>query len=158
MPAIFIIDGSSKEPSPLVQRLIRSGYHVLCLTGGKTAMETLRCIRPDLMIVDVAAMGIHAAVGTLRTLARTKAERSPVPVLLIGAKPLDHPALDGLIERGEIIPARRSTPDDVLKSVRRYIRPAPGRRHEQEEQPAAGGAGRHNGRGWGWGWPDEMIG
>ena len=123
MPAVFVIDGSSKEPSPLVRRLIRARYHVLCLADCQTALEAMRCIRPNLMIIDVASVGVRAAAGTVNALTRGGAERSPVPVLIVGAKVADQRELDVLLNDGEIVPATRSAQDLVLERVGSYLGP-----------------------------------
>lgn len=121
MPAVFVIDRSATEPSPLVQGLIIAGYHTLCLADCNTALETLQCVRPDLIVIDVAAMSVDAAVGLLHVLGASVDAKAAVPVLVVGATLSDCRALGGLLKRGEILPAMRSTPEDVVARVRRYV-------------------------------------
>lgn len=125
MPAIFVIDRSAKEPSPLVRRLIRGGYHVLCLADCRTALEAMRCILPEMMIVDIASVGVRAAVGTVTALGRddAKGRRPAVPVLIVGANPAERDDLKWLLHGAEVLPATRSSPDEVLEHVGRYFEP-----------------------------------
>jgi hypothetical protein len=125
MPAIFVIDRSTNTPSPLVQRLRRAGYHTLSLSDCRTTLETLQCVRPELVIVDVAAMGVESAAGLLRMLGRDCGGEGPaaVPVLVVGATAADQRALESVSDRGEILPAALSAPEDVLSHVRRYMGP-----------------------------------
>lgn len=139
MPAVFVIDRSATEPSPLVQGLIIAGYHTLCLADCHTALETLQCVRPDLIVIDVAAMSVDAAVGLLNVLGANVV----VPVLVVGATLSDCDALDGLLKRGEILPAMCSTPEDVVARVRRYVDamwPPPTRRVISPARRVWGGA------------------
>lgn len=123
MPAVFVIDRSATEPSPLVQRLICEGYHVLCLADCRTALETLRCVRPALMLVDVAARSRAAAQGLLQILSRTGIPRPRVPVMVVGATADDYRALVGLMADGEIVPGASSSPEEVARRVGRYLAP-----------------------------------
>lgn len=124
MPAVFVIDRSATEPSPLVQRLICEGYHVLCLADCRTALETLRCVRPALMLVDVAARSRAAAQGLLKILARDGGPRPSVPVIVVGASVDDYRVLAGLMVDGEIVPRASSSPEEVARRVGRYVLPA----------------------------------
>jgi DNA-binding NtrC family response regulator len=148
--AIFVIDASSNERSPLVQRLMRAGYLVLNLADCRTALEVLRCLLPDLVIVDVAAMGVRATVDMLTALDRdddNDAHRPAVPVLVVGAKLSDYRKLAGRLRQGEIVPAACSTPDVVLEHVGRHVELAwpP---HRKAEPAGAGSAVMHDGRRW----------
>jgi hypothetical protein len=150
--AIFVIDASSNERSPLVKRLMRAGYLVLNLADCQTALEVRRCLLPDLMIVDVAAMGIRATVGMLTALDRDDddddAQSPAVPVLVVRAKLSDYRKLAGRLPQCEIVPAACSTPDVVLEHVQRQVElvwPP----HGQAEPAGAGRAVMHDGRRWG---------
>jgi hypothetical protein len=107
-----------------VQRLICDGYHVLCLADCRTALETLRCVRPALMLVDVAARSRAAAQGLLKILARDGAPRPSVPVIVVGASVDDHRVLARLMADGEIVPRACSSPEEVARRVGRYVLPA----------------------------------
>jgi DNA-binding NtrC family response regulator len=123
MAAVFVIDRSVTEPSPLVQRLMYDGYHVLCLADCRTALETLRWVRPALMLVDVAARSRAAALGLLKILARDRTPRPGVPVMIVGASVDDYLALAGLMSDGEIVPGASSSPEEVARRVGRYVVP-----------------------------------
>lgn len=126
MPVVFVIDRSANEPSPLVQRLIREGYHTLSLADCQTALETLRCIAPELIIVDVRARSRAAAEGLLDMLARDDGEAGAlaVPVMIVGATMNDYRQLVRRLRDGEIVPAACSSPEDVVRRVGRYVAPS----------------------------------
>ena len=144
MSAVFVIDHSSKDPSPLVQRLIARGYHTLCLSDCQTALETLRCVRPQLVIVDVAARSRAAAEGLLKVLARDSASApAVVPLMIVGATPDDCRALAPLLMDGEIVPAACSSLEEVVRRVGRYEAPrwpAPGAAVEPSSRSASASA------------------
>jgi hypothetical protein len=72
-----------------------------------------------LIVIDVASVSVDAAAGLLNVLeANVEAK---VVVLVVGATLSDCDALDGLLKRGEILPAIRSTPEEVVARVRRYV-------------------------------------
>ena len=135
MPCIFVVDDSAKVPSRLVQRLMAAEYHVLCLADCRTALESLRCIRPDLVIVDVAARPCAAAEELLKLLNRdggggahgAGGGRGPrvarAPVIVVGATLEDQRVLSELLDDGEIVPAARSSPDEVVRRVGRLLAP-----------------------------------
>jgi hypothetical protein len=73
-----------------------------------------------------------------------------VPVLMVGAKLSDYRQLGSVLNRGEILPAVYSTPDDVLSRVRRYVQPN-GPPRDVSDVGEVGDAGAtivHDGRQW----------
>jgi hypothetical protein len=128
MAAVFVLDSSSEEPSPLVQRLCRAGFHTLHLADCDAALATLRCVRPDVVVVDAAALPL-AVTDTLlrpfrRVAERTTTTTTRVPVLVVGAAMSEYHLLASELARGEILPAPYASPDDVLERVRHYVEPA----------------------------------
>lgn len=124
MPVVFVIDDSAKEPS-LVRRLIAEGYHVLCLVDGESARQTLRCMRPNLLVADLAWLGRAEAAKLLKMLHvdAVGGERARVPALLVGAKLSDFRVLTPLLGPGEILPAIDSSPETISARVRRHTAP-----------------------------------
>jgi hypothetical protein len=145
MPCIFVVDGSGKVPSRLVQRLMAAEYHVLCLADCRIALESLRCLRPDLVIVDVAARSRAAAEGLLNLLGRDngsdgaggKPRTARTPVIVVGATPEDYRVLSEMVTNGEVVPAARSSPDEVIQRIAPYVAPSGPPRERRAEVPLA---------------------
>lgn len=124
MGVVFVLDRSDRAPSPLVQRLIGEGYHTLSLDDCQTALETLRCVVPELIIVDVRARSLAAAEGLLKALARRDGSGPSVPVMIVGATMDDYRVLAARLKSGEIVPAACASPDEVVRRVGRYSVPS----------------------------------
>jgi DNA-binding response OmpR family regulator len=140
MAVVFVLDHSCDIPSALVQRLSREGFHTLHLADCDAALATLHCVRPDLIVVDAAAMPLAAAEALLRLLGRVGERTSTkVPVLVVGAAMSDYHVLASELVRGEILPAPYASTDDVLERVRHYVEP---NRPTSSSSPAAAAAAK----------------
>jgi CheY-like chemotaxis protein len=124
VPIIFVMDQSQGSPSSLLQRLIHEGYHTLSLRNVREALGTLRCIRPDLLIVDAADGVMTAAADVLKALRKEPAYET-LPVLLLGAGPTGYGDLKQSLANGDgdRYLYTTSSPDAVISHVRSFLEP-----------------------------------
>jgi len=79
MPVIFVVEGKCPA-QPSVSQVLRSeGYFVLPLTSTTEALQTLACVRPNLVVVD--DRGARAAAASLRAALGDAAHQVPVMVV-----------------------------------------------------------------------------
>jgi hypothetical protein len=133
---LFVIDRSAATPSPLARRLCAAGYHTLSFADAGTLLATMRCVLPNLILVDLSAVSREDAAGFLTLLAGTHGACEPgsapragaraasaIPVMLLSASADDGHVLGPQLALGELVPVAESVPNKVLRRIRDYVRP-----------------------------------
>lgn len=121
MPTIFVVDPDPQTPDSFAERLRREGYHVLSMRDPEEAVESLRCIRANLIVVDVRsrAMGRPAVVASLRNSRAYQA----LPVLIVGAGYAAGRRIQDSDSDSQTIVAEGPGGDDVIEHVRQCLAP-----------------------------------
>ena len=126
MPVVFILHRYCRRRITLQSRLGAEGYHTLAMKDAGEALQTLNCVRPDLLVVDVRAVSPDAL--RLLTTLRNHPVYNELPVLFIGAGLSESHQLRDSVRPGRILLDGHSL-DDLVSSVRSYVAPvAQGRR------------------------------
>jgi DNA-binding response OmpR family regulator len=120
MPIIFVLDHSASPGSGLQKRLREEGYNTLSVRDVGEALETLQCVRADLLVVDVGAARADAE-RLLKSL-RNDPTYKRMPIVFIGAGPEECQHLKPTVGPGSIL-LRHQTLDDVVLNVRAYVAP-----------------------------------
>jgi CheY-like chemotaxis protein len=95
MPLLaLVIDDSILIRQIVSHFLEKRGLEVLTATDGITALETLRTVRPDVILTDLQMprLGGHGLIEALKANQAT----ADIPVLILAAKPLAGSTLDAL--------------------------------------------------------------
>jgi CheY-like chemotaxis protein len=93
MPLLaLVIDDSILIRQIVSHFLEKRGLEVLTATDGITALETLRTVRPDVILTDLQMprLGGHGLIEALKANQAT----ADIPVLILAAKPLTGSTLD----------------------------------------------------------------
>jgi hypothetical protein len=75
VPIVFVVDRVLPRRTSLQSRLTGEGYHTLAMTDADEALQTLGCVRADLLVVDVHAVQATPS-GSSRRCAATRPTRS----------------------------------------------------------------------------------
>jgi len=117
MPVIFVVEGKCTAQPSVSQVLSSEGYFVLPLTSTTEALQTLACVRPNLVVVD--DRGARAAAASLRAALGDAAHQVPVMVV-------HHDAIEDH-SICEPVQARQNGADTLadllLARVRRHVDP-----------------------------------
>ena len=120
VPIVFVVDRHSPRRASLQSRLVEEGYHTLAMQDADETLQTLGCVRADLLVVDARAVSDGAE--RFLTALRSNPTYAQLPVLFVGA---------GLTECLRLRPAARpggvlmedQPLDDVLLNVRSFVAP-----------------------------------
>ena len=83
MATILIIEDSIIQAEMLRRLLVGAGYEVLTASSGREAIETIRCRRPDLVLLDLMLPDIDG-FGVCEILRRT-ANTATIPIVILSA-------------------------------------------------------------------------
>jgi len=114
------VDRARSHPTTLELRLIQEGYHTLKMSGADEALQTMLCIRPDLLVADVRALKTDA--HRFLNAVRNDPVYSRLPVLLLGADMTDSRRLKSALRTGAILALDQSV-EDVMTSAHSYLAP-----------------------------------
>lgn len=84
MARIMVVDDSPTDKEQLKQMLARAGHEVLEANSGSDAIEMVRRLQPDCVVMDVVMPGVNGFQAT-RTLARDPAT-AKIPIVVVSAK------------------------------------------------------------------------
>lgn len=84
MPVILIVSDSRRDDTPVQARLRAEGYHTLSVNDAASALDTLNCIRADVLVVDMASID-KRTIALLERL-RDHREYKEMPVFFVGAR------------------------------------------------------------------------
>ena len=92
-PVVLVVDDDEDNIRIISTMLLARGYEVRLARDGRSAMESIRQQRPDLVLLDVMMPGMDGmqVLDTIRADPRTTA----LPVILVTAKTEDQDLLDG---------------------------------------------------------------
>jgi DNA-binding response OmpR family regulator len=90
---VLLVDDNA-DMRTYVRRLLAERYYVTAVASGRTALETLRARRFDLVLAEVA-LGDNDGLELLHRL-RTEAHERAIPVVLLSAVAQSTPTLRGL--------------------------------------------------------------
>ncbi len=82
-PSILAVDDERDVTELLRFHLSRAGYKVLTASSGREAIETIRCCRPDLVLLDLMLPDIDG-FGVCEIL-RRNAATAAIPILILTA-------------------------------------------------------------------------
>jgi two-component system, OmpR family, alkaline phosphatase synthesis response regulator PhoP len=106
----------------LVQyHLERAGYDVTLAYDGAEALEKVREIRPDLVILDVMMPGI-SGFEVLRRL-KEDPDTEPIPVIMLTAKSESDDALEGYDRGAQWYLSKPIDPEELLTYVNNVLGP-----------------------------------
>ncbi len=122
MPAVkrvMVIDDSAMVRKLIAQKLETSGYEVICAAGGIEALETIKQIVPDLILLDTAMpqMDGYQVCQAIRGNDATK----DVPVVMISGKDGFFDKVRGQMSGSTGYIAKPFGPETLMKTVESYI-------------------------------------
>src|SRR5687767_12535328 len=83
VPIVFVVDRHSPRRASLQSRLVEEGYHTLAMTDADETLQTLGCVRANLLVVDARAVSDGAE--RFLTALRSNPTYAQLPVLFVGA-------------------------------------------------------------------------
>jgi len=84
MARVMIVDDSPTDKVFVRQILERAGHEVLEANNGQEAIEQVRLLRPDCVVMDVVMPGVNGFQAT-RTLSRDPATMT-IPIVVLSSK------------------------------------------------------------------------
>jgi adenylate cyclase len=154
-PLILVVDDVPDNVDILQMRLEAQGYEVVTAADGVEALEKIRALRPDLVLLDV----MMPKLDGIETVKRLKADPSLpfIPVILVTAKadasdviaglesggddyltkPVDHAALSARVRAMLRIKALHDTVQDQAKRLEGQAAELAAWNHRLEERVAA---------------------
>lgn len=120
MGSILVVGASRPGVSHLYSRLIEQGYHTLEMSNVEEALETLHCVRADLVLVD--AKKLHTDARRLIDALREDPIYRDLPIVVFGANLHECRALRPTVRPGAVL-MRDEPLEDVLRNVHSYVAP-----------------------------------
>lgn len=116
---IMVIDDSAMVRKLIAQKLETSGYEVICAAGGIEALETIKQIVPDLILLDTAMpqMDGYQVCQAIRGNEATK----NVPVVMISGKDGFFDKVRGQMSGSTGYIAKPFGPETLMKTVESHI-------------------------------------
>ncbi|MEM9775436.1 MAG: response regulator [Chloroflexota bacterium] len=113
--SILIVDDEPMARTLLRLMLVRSGYEVIEAVDGYDALEKLRTILPDLVVLDVMMPGLNG-YDVCATIRDEKAT-SRIPVIMLSAK-TDTVSINQGMEAGATLYLTKPvSPDELTRNV-----------------------------------------
>jgi DNA-binding response OmpR family regulator len=91
---VLVVDDQRDILGLIRLRLEQAGYDVFTATDGEQALESVRSLRPNLVVLDVMLPVIDGREVTRRI--RADARTAGIPVLLVSASVPEHEVQEGL--------------------------------------------------------------
>ena len=123
---ILLVDDEERILNFLVSKLKASGYDVIAARDGVEALEQVKGMEPDLMVLDLL-MPRMSGFDTLRELRSF----SPIPVIILSARGDHADKIKGLSMGADDYLAKPFNPDELvarIEAVRRRLEPAESRK------------------------------
>lgn len=122
MPKRILAVDDQRQVARLVQvHLERAGFEVTLAYDGAEALEKVREIRPDLVVLDVMMPGIDG-FEVLRRL-KEDPETEPIPVIMLTARSESDDALEGYDRGAQWYLAKPVDPAELLNYVNNVLGP-----------------------------------
>ena len=134
---VLIVDDLPDNLALLSDALEQAGYMVLVALDGATALERMRRLKPDIVLLDALMPGIDG----FETCRRIKAqgEFEDVPVLFMTALTESEHVLEGFAAGGVAYVTKPIHPEQVLARVESHLRTAKALRQAREASRAPAG-------------------
>ncbi|MEM7801454.1 MAG: response regulator [Chloroflexota bacterium] len=117
--SVLIVDDEPMARTLLRLMLIRSGYDVIEATDGYDALEKLRTVLPDLVILDVMMPGLNG-IEVCSTI-RQEPATSRLPVIMLSAKSDSASINDGLDAGATKYLTKPVSPDELTSQVNEVL-------------------------------------
>ncbi len=116
---IMVIDDSATVRKLIAQKLEANGYEVICSADGIEALETIKAVVPDLILLDTAMpqMDGYQICHSIRNNEATK----NVPVVMISGKDGFFDKVRGQMSGSTGYIAKPFGPETLMKTVENYI-------------------------------------
>jgi len=113
--SILIVDDEPMARTLLRLMLVRSGYEVIESIDGQDALDKLRIILPDLIVLDVMMPGINGfdVCNSIRSMPAT----ARIPVIMLSAKADSESIEQGLAAGATRYLTKPVSPDALTKQV-----------------------------------------
>ena len=120
MPTVFIVTPDVARARLLSTMLEHRHYHVLSMGTAELATDVMRCIKPDLLLIDMTRPGTDGS--SLLTTLRNEEHYTTLPVVVLEP---DRNTPAGARFRplgsGEVLLAPHCTSDQILQYVKNYL-------------------------------------
>lgn len=113
--SVLIVDDEPMARTLLRLMLIRSGYDVIEATDGYDALEKLRTVLPDIVILDVMMPGLNGI--EVCTKIRNEPTTSKLPVIMLSAKTDTGSINDGMGAGATKYLTKPVSPDELTAQV-----------------------------------------
>ena len=134
MATVLMIDDVPLFRDVVLHALQRAGHQVACAANGAAAMETLKTVKPDLILLDLAMPEMNG-LAFLKQLRADKAlARTPVVVVSALSEAVEVKEAMKIGVQGHLLKSRFSL-EQLIAMVQRI---APGRRSAPVAQAKAG--------------------
>ncbi len=113
--SILIVDDEPMARTLLRLMLVRSGYEVIEAVDGYDALEKLRTILPDLVVLDVMMPGLNGF--DVCTSIRDSGSTSRIPVIMLSAKTDSDSIAQGMAVGATRYLTKPVSPDELTRQV-----------------------------------------
>lgn len=115
--SVLVVDDEERIITFLRSKLRASGYEVLTASNGRNALELVRTLEPDLMVLDI----VMPQMDGMETLKELRSFSS-LPVIMLSAKGTDTDKIKGLTLGADDYLSKPFNPDELvarIESIRR---------------------------------------
>ncbi|MEM8861768.1 MAG: response regulator [Chloroflexota bacterium] len=113
--SILIVDDEPMARTLLRLMLVRSGYEVIEAVDGYDALEKLRTILPDLVVLDVMMPGLNGYDVCVTI--RDENATSRIPVIMLSAKTDTASINQGMTAGATLYLTKPVSPDELTRQV-----------------------------------------
>ncbi|TDO38925.1 response regulator transcription factor [Paractinoplanes brasiliensis] len=139
---VLVADDDPRQAEVVRRYLTAEGHEAVVVHDGRTALDTARRLRPDLLVLDVMMPGMDGL-----QVCRTLRQESDVLVLMLTARTTEDDLLLGLELGADDYLTKPYSPRELMARVRTLLRRAPSRSVPAEQLRQIGriavDAGRH---------------
>lgn len=115
---IMVVDDSPTERHVLGEILTKNGYQVVPVESGEMALERVRDIMPDLILMDVVMPGMNGFQAT-RAISKDEATKH-IPVLMCTTKGQETDKIWGLRQGAKDYIVKPVDQEELLKKISAY--------------------------------------
>ncbi|MBI2871223.1 MAG: response regulator [Candidatus Omnitrophica bacterium] len=113
---VLVVDDEPAALAVISARIEAAGYHVKQAGSGETALESVKKLKPDLIILDVMMPGLNGYEVAAKL--KQRKETCETPIIMVTAKAEDQDKMSGLKSGAVYYVTKPYEPRDLLSKIR----------------------------------------
>ncbi len=116
---VLIVDDERLTRAVLQHNVVLAGYNVMVASNGQEALQKIREVTPDLIVVDLVMPGMNGFEMCRQI--RNNEQTTKTPIIVVSALQSQTDIEEAKLSGANVYLTKPIKPDDFIKHVKKYL-------------------------------------